>query len=74
MNAGHVRILLGSTSKMGAGRMSRNGWWPRIIWMRRGVLPTWNSGTGASSAGKSVYERDPDNFSVALQLCHKADL
>ena len=65
MNAGHVRILLGSTSKMGAGMNVQKRlvaahhldapWRPSDLEQRNGRI---------IRQGNLFYERDPDNFSV----------
>lgn len=67
MNAGHVRILLGSTSKMGAGMNVQKRlvaahhldapWRPSDLEQRNGRI---------IRQGNLFYERDPDNFSVGI--------
>lgn len=67
MNAGHVRILLGSTSKMGAGMNVQTRlvaahhldapWRPSDLEQRNGRI---------IRQGNLFYERDPDNFSVGI--------
>lgn len=67
MNAGHVRILLGSTSKMGAGMNVQKWlvaahhldapWRPSDLEQRNGRI---------IRQGNLFYERDPDNFSVGI--------
>lgn len=67
MNAGHVRILLGSTSKMGAGMNVQKRlvavhhldapWRPSDLEQRNGRI---------IRQGNLFYERDPDRFSVGI--------
>ena len=67
MNAGHVRVLLGSTAKMGAGMNVQQRlvaahhldapWRPSDLEQRNGRI---------IRQGNLFYERDPDNFSVAV--------
>ena len=67
MNAGHVRILLGSTSKMGAGMNVQKRlvaahhldapWRPSDLEQRNGRI---------IRQGNLFYERDPDSFSVGI--------
>lgn len=67
MNAGRVRILLGSTSKMGAGMNVQKRlvaahhldapWRPSDLEQRNGRI---------IRQGNMFYERDPDKFSVAI--------
>ncbi len=67
MNAGHVRILLGSTAKMGAGMNVQKRlvaahhldapWRPSDLEQRNGRI---------IRQGNMFYERDPDNFTVAI--------
>lgn len=67
MNAGHVRILLGSTSKMGAGMNVQKRlvaahhldapWRPSDLEQRNGRI---------IRQGNLFYERDPDKFSVRI--------
>ena len=67
MNAGHVRILLGSTAKMGAGMNVQKRlvaahhldapWRPSDLEQRNGRI---------IRQGNLFYERDPDNFSVEI--------
>lgn len=67
MNSGHVRILLGSTSKMGAGMNVQKRlvaahhldapWRPSDLEQRNGRI---------IRQGNLFYERDPDNFSVGI--------
>ncbi|WP_302978415.1 DUF5710 domain-containing protein [Bilophila wadsworthia] len=67
MNAGHVRVLLGSTAKMGAGMNVQQRlvaahhldapWRPSDLEQRNGRI---------IRQGNLFYERDPDNFSVGV--------
>lgn len=67
MNAGHVRILLGSTSKMGAGMNVQKRlvaahhldapWRPSDLEQRNGRI---------IRQGNLFYERDPEHFSVGI--------
>ena len=67
VNAGHVRILLGSTAKMGAGMNVQKRlvaahhldapWRPSDLEQRNGRI---------IRQGNIFYERDPDNFTVAI--------
>lgn len=67
MNAGRVRILLGSTAKMGAGMNVQKRlvaahhldapWRPSDLEQRNGRI---------IRQGNMFYERDPDNFTVAI--------
>ena len=67
MNAGHVRILLGSTAKMGAGKNVQK----RLVAAHHLDAP-WSSSDLEQRNGRIIrhgntfYERDPDNFSVAI--------
>lgn len=67
MNAGRVRILLGSTAKMGAGMNVQKRlvaahhldapWRPSDLEQRNGRI---------IRQGNMFYERDPDNFQIAI--------
>ena len=67
MNAGRVRVLLGSTAKMGAGMNAQKRlvaahhldapWRPSDLEQRNGRI---------IRQGNMLYERDPDNFSVGI--------
>lgn len=67
MNAGRVRILLGSTAKMGAGMNVQKRlvaahhldapWRPSDLEQRNGRI---------IRQGNMLYDRDPDNFSVGI--------
>ena len=67
MNAGRVRILMGSTSKMGAGMNVQKRlvaahhldapWRPSDLEQRNGRI---------IRQGNAFYERDPDNFNVGI--------
>ena len=67
MNAGRVRILLGSTAKMGAGMNVQKRlvaahhldapWRPSDLEQRNGRI---------IRQGNMFYERDPDTFSVQI--------
>ena len=67
MNAGRVRILFGSTAKMGAGMNAQKRlaaahhldapWRPSDLEQRNGRI---------IRQGNMLYERDPDNFSVGI--------
>lgn len=67
MQAGRVRVLLGSTAKMGAGMNVQKRlvaahhldapWRPSDLEQRNGRI---------IRQGNSLYERDPDNFSVGI--------
>lgn len=46
VRSGDVRVLMGSTGKMGAGTMCSDCWWPRIIWTAGGSPLTLSSATG----------------------------
>lgn len=46
VRSGDVRVLMGSTGKMGAGTMCSGCWWPRIIWTAGGSPLTLSSATG----------------------------
>lgn len=50
---GDVRILIGSTSKMGAGTMCRTDWWHSTIWTAHGNHLTLSSVT-AESCGREI--------------------
>lgn len=67
MNAGRVRVLLGSTAKMGAGMNAQKRlvaahhldapWRPSDLEQRNGRI---------IRQGNMLYERDPENFSVGV--------
>ena len=67
MNAGHVRVLLGSTAKMGAGMNVQKRlvaahhldapWRPSDLEQRNGRI---------IRQGNLFYERDPDSFTVGI--------
>lgn len=57
VRSGQVRILLGSTQRMGAGTNCQQSSSLCTIWIARGVRPTFSSGRGALSGRATKIRR-----------------